>query len=273
MRNRVPALWVLLAGLAMFAGGRPGAAAEVAVDLELVLAVDVSLSMDLDEQRLQRQGYVAAFRDPEIAARIQSGVTGRIAVVYIEWAGTGLQRTVVPWTLIDSVATARAFADQLERAEIARMYRTSISDALRAGVLLFRDNGYAGARRVIDVSGDGPNNAGLPVMQARDAAVAQGIIIHGLPILLRPDQPAGFFDLANLDIYYEDCVIGGFGAFVVPVRHVSQFASAIRRKLLLEISDTRPRAVPARLQAQAPRIDCLIGEKLWLQYLEGGLDE
>ena len=212
-----------------------GAAAQTSVDLELVIAVDVSLSMDLDEQRLQREGYVAAFRDPEVHKAIAAGPHGRIAVVYMEWAGPSWQSVIIPWTVIDSPEAARAFADRLEAQPISRERWTSISGALQFAKALLAGSGVKGVRRVVDVSGDGPNNSGPPVLAVRDALLADGIVINGLPIMLKVAAPS-FFDLADLDRYYANCVIGGAGAFMVPVKHVAELKEAIRRKLLLEIS-------------------------------------
>jgi hypothetical protein len=245
------------------------AAAQTAVDLELVIAVDVSLSMDMDEQRLQREGYVAAFRDPELHRAIASGPHGRIAVIYVEWAGPSSQNVVIPWTVIDSAATARAFADLLEAQPIARERLTSISAALHFAHGLLKRSGFSAPRRVIDISGDGPNNAGKPVLEARDAAIAEGIVVNGLPIMLRAATPS-FFDLAELDLYYAACVIGGAGAFMVPVMDIAELKSAIRRKLLLEISWSAPPLRPLRTQADGKEpYDCLVGERQWRWYLDG----
>jgi hypothetical protein len=238
-----------------------GAATEV--DLELVLAVDVSLSMDAGEQKVQREGYVEAFRHPEIVSAISSGMLGRIAVTYIEWAGSGMQRVRVPWTLIDGAESALRFAEALEAVPYERVYRTSISSALLRAAASFETSGFASPRRVIDVSGDGPNNQGPPVVLARDAVVAKGIVVNGLPIITNPLNYDGFFDLAELDVYYEDCVIGGTGAFIVPVTDPAHFAGAIRRKIVMEIAAAAPRALPAAEVQRLPRIDCLIGEKMW----------
>jgi hypothetical protein len=244
------------------------------VDLELVIAVDVSLSMDLDEQRLQRDGYVAALRHEDIHKAIASGPHGRIAIVYMEWAGPPSQNVVIPWTLIDGPAAAIAIADRLEATPISRARMTSISTALEHADILFAASGFKGIRRVVDVSGDGPNNAGRPVTGIRDALVAKGIVINGLPIILKT-SPASFFDLQNLDTYYADCVIGGAGAFMVPVRSRSELQIAIRRKLLLEIAYAEPPPLLVHVQAsgglERPASDCLIGEKQWQHYLDGRL--
>jgi hypothetical protein len=248
--------------------------AQARVDLELVLAVDVSLSMDMDEQRLQRDGYVAAFRDPEVWRAIGAGANGRIAVTYIEWAGEITQNTVLPWTLIDGPEAAKAFADRLEAVPISRARMTSISGALLYSARELERNQFKGTRRVVDVSGDGPNNSGIPAERARAELVAKGIVINGLPIVLKRNQ-AGFFDIANLDQYYAACVIGGTGAFMIPIRERGEFATATRRKLILEISGLMPEQ-PARLirtQAIAPSesepTDCMIGERMWRRYMDG----
>lgn len=236
---------------------------ETEVDLELVLAVDVSLSMDEDEQRLQRQGYVAAFRHADVIRAIRTGIHGRIAVAFVEWAGDDVQRLVVPWTVVDGASTAAAFADALEKEPIAGRRRTSISGVLLYAAGLFESNGFKGLRRVIDVSGDGPNNMGPPVAATRDQVIGSGIVINGLPIVLKLGDPAGFHQVGDLDFYYKDCVIGGPGAFLIGVRDAREFPEAIRKKLILEIAGTRPQVTLA--QAKAPRepTDCLIGEKIW----------
>ncbi|NQW11332.1 MAG: DUF1194 domain-containing protein [Alphaproteobacteria bacterium] len=255
------------------------------VDLELVLAVDVSRSMDADEQALQRAGYIAAFRDPDVLQAVRQGPLARIAVTYVEWAGAGLQQVVLPWTMIHDRASTERVARALEATPFERMRRTSISDALLFSAQLFGTGGFEGRRRIIDVSGDGPNNAGYPVLPARDQVLAQGITVNGLPIMLKRGY-TGFFDVKNLDLYYEDCVIGGLGAFLVTVQHPDEFARAIRRKLILEIAGRVPpsRTVPARIipaqinpaqvtpaQVTGPSesTDCLIGEKLWDAWMHG----
>lgn len=245
------------------------ALAQVLVDLELVLAVDVSLSMDLDEQRLQRDGYIAALRDPEVHKAITSGPHGRIAVAYMEWAGPSVQNVVVPWTVIDGPAVAQTVADKLDAQPISRARMTSISQGLVFAAQLFETSGVKGIRRVIDVSGDGPNNAGPLVTVVRDQLVAQGIAINGLPILLK--KPSSFFDIADLDVYYTECVIGGTGAFMIPIRESFEFKTATRRKLLLEIAGYQPaRLLPAQLREPVSGGDCTFGEQQWRRYLDTG---
>jgi hypothetical protein len=242
---------------------------ETVVDLELVIAVDVSLSMDLDEQTLQREGYVRAFLDPQVINAIEQGLHGKIAVAYVEWAGAISQYLSVDWVLIDGRDAAAEMSALLAEAPIARLRRTSISGALMYSGGLFEDNGFRGLRRVIDVSGDGPNNQGGRVDAARDAVVEKGITVNGLPFVPDPSGgPLSLFDLPQLDIYYEDCVIGGPGAFSLPVRSAQEFAEAIRNKLVLEIAGiARPRLI--RVSATTPRISCTIGEQQWDMFMNG----
>lgn len=250
---------ILIAAAMWTVPATPSGATEV--DLELVLAVDISRSMDAQERRLQRDGYVTAFRHPEVIRAIESGLIGRIAVTYFEWGGIGRNRVVVPWTIISNARDANAFADVLASDVPGQERGTSISSGLDLGLRLLDRSPARGLRRVIDVSGDGPNNMGPPVNAKRDEVVARGIVINGLPIVLRPGGPLGFFDIANLDHYYEDCVIGGPGAFLVTVNGASQFEIAIRRKLVLEIAGRDSRLMPVQLEVRE-LTDCLIGEKV-----------
>jgi hypothetical protein len=220
----------------------PAQGTSTEVDLALVLAVDVSLSMDPEEQRVQREGYVAAFRSEAVQSAIRQGLIGRIAVTYVEWAGVGSRYVVVPWTVVGTAAEAERFADRLTGASPKRAIWTSISAALDFSVELLRVAGVEPTRRVIDVSGDGPNNQGRDVTQARDDAVAAGIVINGLPLMI--SAPTGPYDIPDLDLYYRDCVIGGPGAFMVPVREVAEFATAIRTKIVREVADAAVPALP-----------------------------
>ena len=249
----------------------PGAKQAGSVDVELVLAVDISYSMDPDEQALQREGYVEALTSSEFLNTLRHGMHGRIAVTYVEWAGVIDQKIIMPWRLIDGRATAEKVAAEISRAPYRRAYRTSIAGALSFSAPLFEENGYRGIRRVIDVSGDGTNNQGPLVTIVRDQVVAKGITINGLPIMLKRPNPATM-DIPDLDIYYEDCVIGGPGSFVHPVRDREKFKDAIRAKLVLEIASVtpEPRAVPAA--AANPRISCTIGEVMWQRRWGGGID-
>lgn len=240
------------------------------VDVALVLAVDISYSMDIDEQRLQRQGYMQAITSPDVLEAIRGGLTGSIAVIYVEWAGTLSRSVLVDWHVISDEASAQQFADALGEAPISRAYRTAIGDALLFSAQQFETLPYSAARKVIDISGDGPNNQGTYAPAARDQVVAQGVIINGLPLQLKDVRP-GWFDMADLDRYYETCVIGGPGSFIVPVRGAERFAEAVRRKLVLEIAMPvlpRPEAPDEpRLIRVADGIDpfCLEGERRWQQ--------
>ncbi len=240
------------------------------VDVELVIAVDVSYSMDPDEQALQREGYILGLTSPEFLNALRQGMRAKIAVTYFEWAGAADQKIVVPWRLIDGPATAQAVADEIARAPYRRAYRTSISGALRFASPLFDASGFRGSRRVIDVSGDGANNQGAPVTVSRDEVLEHGITINGLPIMLKRPS-AATMDIENLDVYYEDCVIGGPGAFVIPITERAQFRAATRNKLVQEIAarDVAPRVIPA---ADQPRISCTIGERMWQERWGGARD-
>lgn len=242
----------------------PGKAApgQEPVDVELVLAVDISFSMDLEELALQREGYAKALVSAEFLNALREGMHGKVAITYVEWAGSADQRVIIPWRLVDGPESAAALAAEISQTPIRRARRTSISGALLFSAPLFENSGYQGIRRVIDVSGDGTNNQGTPVTDARDQVLAKGITINGLPIMLHRAS-WGSLDIANLDEYYEDCVIGGPGAFVVAVRDRAQFVEAIRTKMVLEIASLppQPRVIPA--QAQAPRVSCTIGERMW----------
>jgi hypothetical protein len=249
-----------------FADKSPSA---IPVDVELVIAVDVSYSMDPEEQALQREGYTIALTSREFLRALREGANGKIAVTYFEWAGQSDQKIVMPWRLIDGPEAADAVAAEIARAPYRRASRTSISGALRFAKPLFDNSGYRGLRRVIDVSGDGANNNGPSVTATRDDVLSAGITINGLPIMLNRAN-VGSMDIDELDVYYEDCVIGGAGAFVVPIKERAKFIEATRTKLVLEIAgrEPEPRVIPA--SASKPRISCTIGEKLWQERWGGG---
>ncbi len=230
---------VLLAALTGMPAA-PVAALDLPVDLELVLAVDISGSVDEVEAVLQREGYIAALRHPQVIEAIESGMFGRIAVTYVEWAGDHYQRTMLDWTLIDGAPSAYAFADALAESPLVTEHWTSLSTAIDYAVPLFDHNGFEGFRRVIDISGDGYNNRGRPVEWARDEAVAAGITINGLPIVNDRPNPWGSRPPVDLDRYYEQRVIGGPGAFIVVAEDYVAFARAILSKLLLEIAGEMP---------------------------------
>ena len=257
-----------LAGLAVAVAPRVAAGAE-RVDLELVLAADISLSMDVRELRLQRAGYATAITAPRVLEAIANGFDGRIAVTFVEWAGSGDRHVTVPWQGIATPADAERFAEAIRAAPLRQARRTSISAALDWSAGLFADNGFDGYRRVIDISGDGPNNQGEAVDVVRDRVVAQGVVINGLPLMIEA-LPVAWYNIPDLDRYYENCVIGGVGSFYVPVQEMASFADALIRKLVLEIAGPAPALRLAAVQNEAA-YDCRIGEKLWRQrmrYLE-----
>lgn len=279
--------WLALASpVAGFLAPSPARAEEV--DLLLVLAVDISYSMDEDEQRLQRMGYIEAITSNDVINAIRDGMIGKIAVAYTEWAGSTSQRILVDWHLIGGRDDAEQFAAALTEAPISRAYRTSIGEALVHAADVIRQSPHTAARKVIDISGDGPNNQGRNAPAARDTVVAAGITINGLPLMLK--RPVyGWFDIEDLDRYYAECVIGGPAAFSVPVRDVAAFPEAIRRKLVQEIASRSPApgdwpdgwpttspadgrsttAKPLKAEAEYEPF-CLIGETLWLQRMLNG---
>src|SRR6476469_797112 len=232
------------------------------VDVELVLAVDVSYSMDMDELAIQREGYAQAIVSREFLQALKTGPNGKIAVTYFEWAASSDQKIIIPWRMIDGPETADAVANEIMKTPIRRASRTSISGAINFAMPLFDENPYHGLRRVIDISGDGPNNNGAPVTGARDAALAKGIVINGLPIMVK-EPSYSTMDIDNLDYYYEDCVVGGPGSFVVAIKDREKFKEAIRTKLLLEVAGRVPERRVVPVAEREPRVSCLVGEKIW----------
>ena len=278
LRNLAIAVVVAVLGLALAASASPtplrladARKSAIPVDVELVIAVDVSYSMDPDEQALQREGYVLALTSKEFLQALRQGVHGKIAITDFEWADQFDQRIIMPWRLIDGPESADAVAAEISRAPYRRASRTSISGALNFAKPLFDDSGYKGLRRVIDVSGDGTNNAGQLIVPTRDEVLAAGITINGLPIMLKRPY-VGTLDIDELDVYYEDCVIGGPGAFVVPIREREKFIDATRTKLVLEIAGRQPEGHVVPASSQAPRVSCTIGEKMWQERWGGGID-
>jgi hypothetical protein len=255
-----------VAGIAAPNPGNLSAEKEAApsVDVELILAVDVSYSMDMDELAIQREGYAQAIISKEFLQALKTGPNGKIAVTYFEWAASNDQKVIIPWRVIDGPETADAVANEIMKTPIRRASRTSISGAINFAMPLFDENPYRGLRRVIDISGDGPNNNGGPVVVARDAALEKGIVINGLPIMVK-EPSYSTMDIDNLDFYYEDCVVGGPGSFVVTIKDREKFKEAIRTKLLLEVAGRQPerRVIPAAAASKEPRVNCLIGEKIW----------
>jgi len=232
------------------------------VDVELVLAVDVSYSMDMDELAIQREGYAEALVSKDFLQALKSGPTGKIAVTYFEWAASGDQKIILPWQLIDGPESADAVAAAILKTPVRRASRTSISGAINFAVPLFEQNPYHGLRRVIDISGDGPNNNGMPVTLARDAALEKGVVINGLPIMVK-EPSFSTMDIENLDYYYEDCVIGGPGSFVITIKDREKFKEAIHTKLVLEVAGRTPERRVVPVADRAPRVSCMIGEKIW----------
>ena len=233
-----------------------------AVDVELILAVDVSYSMDMDELAVQREGYAQAIVSKDFLQALKAGQIGKIAVTYFEWAASNDQKIIIPWRVIDGPETADAVAEEILKTPIRRASRTSISGAIYFAMPLFDENPYRGIRRVIDISGDGPNNNGAPVTGARDIALSKGITINGLPIMVK-EPSYSTMDIENLDFYYEDCVIGGPGAFVVSIKDRDKFKEAIRTKLVLEVAGRTPERRVIPVAEKEPRVSCMIGEKIW----------
>ena len=205
------------------------------VDMLLVLAVDVSRSIDEDEARLQREGYRAGVCDGRVVEAITRGMLGAIGVAYVEWAGFEYQRLVLPWQRIAGQADANLWAAKLAEAPRASLSWTSISGGIDFSRRVLSEAPFEATRRVIDVSGDGVNNSGRGVERARDEAVADGVIINGLPII--NDRPTfGRAPPIPLDQYFQQSVIGGFGSFMVVAEDFEAFGTAVRRKLIREIA-------------------------------------
>jgi hypothetical protein len=259
---------VLMAGAAGAATSRPqsqladAADSRPSVDIELVIAVDVSYSMDLDELAVQREGYALAIVSKEFLQALGNGPNSKIAVTYFEWSASSDQKIIIPWRVIDGPETADAVANEIMKTPVRRGSRTSISGAIYFALPLFAENPYRGLRRVIDISGDGPNNNGAPIAEARATALEKGITINGLPIMVK-EPSYSTMDIDNLDWYYEDCVIGGAGSFVVSIKDRDKFREAIRAKLVLEVAGRMPERRTVPVAEKEPRVSCLIGEKIW----------
>ena len=232
------------------------AAQPLEVDVEILLAVDVSGSMDLEEAQIQRSGYVEAIRHPDFISAIEGGMLRRIAIGYFEWAGSVNIQSVVNWQLIDDADDATEFAEKINKPVTGSRRGTSLSNAILFGSKSIESNVFSAARRILDVSGDGPNNTGPPIAPVRDAALERGIVINGLAVLIRPSA-----SFVALDQYYKECVIGGPGSFVLPVHESKDFAIAIRQKLILEVSGWKPALLP-RPAALEGKVDCLTGQVL-----------
>ena len=209
------------------------------VDLLLILAADVSRSIDSAKFQLQREGYAAAISDPRVLDAIRSGRNGRIGLTFVEWSGVGAQRVVIDWTTIRDAESAKGFGDRLLEAPRSFADRTSISGAIEFAMGQFARAPYDAPRRTIDISGDGTNNAGRDVVSVRDEALARGVTINGLvilsdtPLAWNPDHtnPPG-----GLDNYYRNNVVGGPGAFVQVAKDFNSFGEAIVKKMIAEVA-------------------------------------
>src|SRR5438552_12263616 len=231
------------------------------VSVELVIAGDVSYSMDMDELAIQREGYAQAIVSKDFLQALRAG-RSKVAVTYFEWSMSGDEKIIIPWRVIDGPESADAVAAEIMKTPVRRGSSTSISGAISFALQLFEESPYRGLRRVIDISGDGPNNDGAPVTSARDAALEKGIIINGLPIMVK-EPSYSTIDIENLDLYYEDCVIGGPGAFIMTIKDREKFQEAIRTKLVLEVAGLTPEHGIVPAAEKEPRVPCLIGEKKW----------
>jgi len=241
MRRRTPGLGACV-GLFLVVAAMPARAEKV--DLELILAVDISGSIDYQEAQLQRQGYLKALVDPRIVKIITSGERRRIAITYIEWAGSHYQSVVADWAVIRDMPSAKAFAAAVASKPVTTERWTSISGAIDFAMSRFKVNPHSGTRRVIDISGDGKNNNGDFLAPARARALKAGVVINGLPIMNNRPNPWGMIPPKDLDRYYFENVIGGPGSFIVVARGFKSFGDAVKSKLAREI------AGPARWRDQ-----------------------
>jgi len=229
--------FALVFGLTGAFGAVPAPAAPagaVQVDVKLVIATDMSRSIDAEEAQIQRQGVADVFLDPAVVATIEKGSLGVIAVAMLDWSGYRDDRVVLDWTLVHDKASAAALAEKIRKLPTIQGQRTSISSALEHAIAMINDsdNAIVGTRKVIDVSGDGPNNDGMSLQHVHDATQNNGIVVNGLPIM--DENSEGYF--ADLDVYYGACVVAGKGAFLLPVKRFKDFGAAMRRKLVLEIA-------------------------------------
>ena len=259
--------WFLCAAALMLMSSRTSATAnDTEVDLQLFLAVDVSRSMTARELEIQRRGYAEALVSEPVIRAIQDGLLGRVALTYVEWAGNLSQRTIVDWTMVSTREDMEAFAAKVTAEFNPAMRRTSISGALDYASDSFETNGFTSYRKVIDVSGDGPNNQGRPVVPARDEALSKGITINGLPLMTREGMGSQFH-LEDLDVYYKNCVIGGPRSFVIPVLDWDDFPEAVRRKLVLELAGAEPVVQQASFKINTQDdYNCMIGELIWQRF-------
>ena len=250
---------IVVAIIALAALRSPAAGERVGVDLQLVIAIDVSSSMNESRRRVQREGYARAFRSAEVLAAIKSGPHGRIAIACFGWARPDYQRVIAPWTIVETPADADAVAHAIEQEPLASEAGTSISAALLFSERLLHAAGIRADRRIIDVSGDGPNNSGPLLRPTRVLVLAGGVTINGLAIALRTTEERTFGPFASTTIrsYYRDCVIGGAGAFVIAVENVADFEPAIRTKLTMEIAEMHPLTPRVAYVSEHPlAVDC-----------------
>jgi hypothetical protein len=250
---------VVVAAIALAVLWSPAAGELVGVDLQLVIAIDVSASMDESRRRVQREGYARAIRSAEVLAAIKSGPHGRIAIACFRWASPDYQRVIVPWTIVETPADADAVARAIEREPLAAEGGTSISAALLFSERLLHAAGVRADRKIIDVSGDGPNNSGPLLSPARHSVLASGVTINGLAIapLRKEERTFGPFAPTTIRSYYQDCVIGGADAFVIAVDEVGDFEPAIRTKLTTEIAELHPLTQRVAYVSKHPlAVDC-----------------
>ena len=236
-----------LLALLTWSSPAPTAPAAQQVDLKLVIATDVSGSINDEEARIQREGTAEAFLDPDVIKAISGGSLGRIAVAMLDFSSPDYDKVVIDWHIIRDKASATAFAELVRDTPRTPGRRTSVSSALELGSLLIEssEKDIVATRKVIDVSGDGPNNDGNPMRETHDRVIGQGIVVNGLPVM--DDNANGYFP--NLDKYYAACVAGGRGSFVVVVRAFKDFGLAMRHKLILEISQNE---VPVKQATNPP---------------------
>lgn len=250
-RSTMRSLQIGISMLALLALSQPAPAAPIQVDLKLVLATDVSRSIDDDELRLEREGTAEAFLDPDVVKAIQGGSLGRIAVAAFDFSSPDDNRITLNWRIIHDRASATALAEAIRDTPRTPGRRTSVSSALELGSLLLEssETDIMATRRIIDVSGDGPNNDGNRMTETHEKTIARGIVVNGLPIM--DENANGYFP--DLDKYYAACVAGGRGSFVVVVRKYKDFSAAMRRKLILEISENESRIKQAAAGATSSR--------------------
>jgi hypothetical protein len=247
-RIKLVLLGAMLAGLATLpAPAQPEG--PIKVDIKLVIATDVSLSINDEEEQLEREGIAEVFLDPDVVKAIKSGALGRIAVAMLDWSSPNYDRVVLDWTFVEDEASATALAEKVRTIPRTPGTRTSISGALERATLMLNesDGKIVATRKVIDVSGDGPNNDGISLQHIHDTTANNGITVNGLPIM---DENAEGY-VPDLDQYYAACVVAGKGSFLVVVKKFKDFGAAMRRKLVLEISqnESQIRQTLGELQA------------------------